>query len=135
MLQIQSIIHQPIDIVWKSYTQVQDIQKWNQASPDWHCPYSENDLKTGGRFKHTMAAKDGSFQFDFSGTYTDVIFHEKIAYTLDDHRKVLIFFEDQDDDTLLQIYFEPETENSTEMQEAGWKAILMNFKEYVEKID
>lgn len=135
MIQIQSLIHQPIHIVWKAYNQPEDIKQWNQASPDWHCPHSEVDLKPGGRFKSTMAAKDGSFQFDFIGTYTEVIPHEKIAYTMDDERKALIFFESQGDDTLVQIYFDPEQTNSEELQRKGWNSILNSFKNYVENID
>ncbi len=39
-----------------------------------------------------MEAKDGSFGFDFGGTYLEVIEHEKIACRLGDDRLVEIFF-------------------------------------------
>ena len=42
-----------------------------------------------------MEAKDGSFGFDFFGTYDEVIPLEKIDYTLGDGRKVNITFKAQ----------------------------------------
>ena len=46
-----------------------NVMNWNNASDDWYCPKAENDLKEGGKFAFTMAAKDGSFSFDFGGDF------------------------------------------------------------------
>lgn len=43
-------------------------------------PAAENDPRAGGRFKTTMAAKDGSASFDFAGVYTNVIEHRLLEY-------------------------------------------------------
>lgn len=43
--------------------------QWNQASPDWHCPSASIDLRVVGRHVARMAARDGSFGFDYEGTY------------------------------------------------------------------
>ena len=45
------------------------IMQWNQASPDWHCPSASIDLRVVGRHVARMAARDGSFGFDYEGTY------------------------------------------------------------------
>ncbi len=79
-----------------------------------------------------MAAKDGSFQFDFSGTYNEVIPNKRIAYTLDDDRKVFIDFEAEQGATKMFINFETEQLHPEEFQKAGWQAILDNFKHYIE---
>jgi uncharacterized protein YndB with AHSA1/START domain len=42
--------------------------QWAFASDDWECPAAENDPRVEGRFKNTLAAKDKSMSFDFSGT-------------------------------------------------------------------
>ena len=95
---VQATINAPIEIVWQMWTLPEHITKWNFASADWHCPAATNDLRTGGKFSATMAAKDGSFSFDFAGVYDKVIEHKLITYSLGDSRKVIITFASDDDD-------------------------------------
>lgn len=130
---IKTSVNAPVEKVWNYFTQPEHITKWNQASNDWHCPKSVSDLKIGGKFNHTMAAKDGSFSFDFEGIYTEVIPNEKLAYSIIDNRKVEVDFLTADNRTQIIETFEAEDQNSIEMQEQGWKAILENFKHYTEK--
>lgn len=132
MITVQAKIKAPIDKVWELWTLPEHITKWNNASEDWHTPYAENDLKVGGKFKSTMAAKDGSMRFDFIGTYSDVKQKKSIAYTMEDGRKAKVIFEVQGDDVEIRESFDPETQNSEAMQQQGWQAILDNFKKYVE---
>ena len=84
---VETILNAPVSKVWEYWNGLEHVTKWNQASEDWHCPSSENDLRTGGKFKHTMAAKDGSFSFDFGGDYIDVIEKIYIESVLGDGRK------------------------------------------------
>jgi uncharacterized protein YndB with AHSA1/START domain len=86
----------------------------------------------GGRFVARMEAKDGSMGFDFGGTYDEVVEHSKLAYTLDDNRKVTVSFSETDSGTRVVEEFEAEDENSPELQQQGWQAILDNFKKYTE---
>jgi len=118
--------------VWSYWTDPDHIKKWNTASDDWHCPYAENDVRVGGRFKSTMAAKDGSMSFDFSGVYTKVDYGHRLSYTLDDGRKADIVFSFQCDKICVMITFDAEQQNSIELQRGGWQAILDNFKKHVE---
>lgn len=132
-LTVTATIKAPSSRVWQAYNDPQAIQQWNQASPDWHCPASQNDVSVGGRFKHTMAARDGSFSFDFSGIYTDVEPEKRLAYSMDDGRAVVVhFIQSTPDTTRIVIEFEAENEHSLEQQQQGWQAILDNFKKYVE---
>jgi uncharacterized protein YndB with AHSA1/START domain len=132
MITVQNTIKASINKVWEFWTLPEHITKWNNASPDWHTPYAENDLRTGGRFKSTMAAKDGSMSFDFEGEYTLVKTNEVIEYVMADGRKVKITFLETADGIAVTESFDPETENPEEMQRGGWQAILDNFKNYTE---
>jgi len=131
---VRTSIEAPLQKVWDGFTKPEHIVNWNFASEDWHCPKSENDLEVGKRFTATMASKNGEYSFDFGGTYTEVIPLEKISYTIDgDGRKVSVLFYDFDNKTLVTEIFEPESENSIELQRGGWQSILTNFKKYIEK--
>lgn len=130
---VQSTVKAPIEKVWDYWNAPEHITKWNTASEDWHTPRSENDLRVGGKFSARMEAKDGSFGFDFGGTYDEVIPHEKISYTMDDGRRTNITFSsDGDNETKVVETFEAESTNPVEMQRGGWQAILDNFKKYTE---
>jgi uncharacterized protein YndB with AHSA1/START domain len=129
---VQNTVNAPVEKVWKYWTEPQHITQWCQASDDWHAPYADNDLREGGNFKTTMAAKDGSFSFDFGGVYDKVDNHKAIEYTMGDGRRVTITFEDKDNATNVVETFDPENTNSIDMQRTGWQAILDNFKKYTE---
>jgi uncharacterized protein YndB with AHSA1/START domain len=89
---IEATIHAPIEKVWDFWTSPDHIVRWNNASADWHTPKAENDLRAGGRFLSRMEARDGSYGFDFTGTYTNVEQFKLIEYILDDGRKVQASF-------------------------------------------
>ena len=129
---IETIINKPIDQVWEKWTLPQHIMSWNNASEDWYTPSAENDLRVDGSFNYKMAARDGSYSFDFSGIYDEVIFGKKIAYTIGDGRKVVVEFTELDGYVKVEETFTAEDTNSLEMQIAGWQAILDNFKRYAE---
>jgi len=131
-ISVHTKVNVPVEKVWQYWNEPQHITKWCQASDDWHAPHAQNDLKVGGEFKTTMAAKDGSFSFDFGGKYDVVEQNKLIKYTLEDGRKVSITFQDEEGSTNVVETFDPEQTHSAEMQQQGWQAILNNFKNYVE---
>jgi uncharacterized protein YndB with AHSA1/START domain len=128
---VETTVQAPVEKVWEYWTEPTHITKWNTASEEWHTPFAENDLQVGGKFLSRMEAKDGSFGFDFGGVYDDVRLNEGIAYTLEDGRKVTINFIRQGNETKVIETFDAESTNPIEMQEAGWQAILDNFKKYI----
>lgn len=129
---ISAVVNAPVDKVWAAWTTPADIINWNNASPDWHTPRAENDLRVGGSFTSRMEAKDGSFGFDFGGVYDEVETHKVIAYTMSDNRKVRVLFDSNGVQTTVTETFDAENQNPVEMQRAGWQAILDNFKKYTE---
>ncbi len=130
---VQNTIEAPIEIVWEYWTNPEHVKNWNFASNDWHCARATNDFKVGGEFHYIMAAKDGSVEFDFCGTFTNIFMYQAIQIFLEDGREVNLHFTKEGDTTKLIETFEPEEVNSIELQKQGWQAILNNFKSYVEQ--
>jgi uncharacterized protein YndB with AHSA1/START domain len=129
---VETLIAAPIDTVWRAYTTPEDIKKWNAASDDWHTTAAAVDLRVGGAFSSRMEAKDGSFGFDFAGTYTKVVTNERIEYSLGDHRIVSVVFTQTPSGVKVAVTFGAEATHSIEQQREGWQAILNNFAKYVE---
>jgi len=132
VITIAADINAPVSKVWEYWTKPEYITQWAFASPEWHAPKAENDLRVGGSFSSRMEAKDGSMGFDFGGVYDAVDTNEYIEYTLGDGRKVKINFTADGDTTKIVQSFEAESQHSIEMQQFGWQAILNNFKSYTE---
>lgn len=124
-------IDAPIDHVWKVWTSPEDISHWNNINDSWHTPSVENDLRQGGRFLFKMGLKDGSFSFDFTGVYDEVVANKLIAYTLNDKRRSVITFEGSNPVTLTE-QFEPNNNDPINMQRDFCRSVLQSFKAYVE---
>jgi len=131
---IEATVNAPIEKVWDAYTDPKQITQWNSPSDDWHSPRAENELRPGGSFNYRMEAKDGSFGFDFGGTFDEVKPNELLSYTIGDGRKVENVFIQEGNATKVTVTFEAENQNSIEMQRGGWQAILNNFKKYAESL-
>lgn len=134
VITVENVVKADLEKVWTSWTNPEHIVQWCQASDDWHAPYAENDLRLGGAFKTTMAAKDGSFSFDFGGIYSQVKPMELIEYQMEDGRHVSVYFAPESDGIKVVEKFEAESENPLEMQQGGWQAILDHFKKYTESL-
>lgn len=132
-INVSVLVNAPLDQVWKRWTEPEFIVQWNHASDDWCCPRATNDLSIDGTFNYRMEAVDGSFGFDFEGTYIGLIPFEKIEYTLGDDRRVTIEFINEDDTILVSETFDTEDENTAEKQRYGWQCILDNFKKVAEQ--
>ncbi len=121
----------PVADIWKAYTTPEDIKQWNTASEDWHTTQARVDLRVGGEFSSRMEAKDGSFGFDFAGTYTKIVPNELIEYTFGDRLGIVAFVATENGVTV-SVTFDAESENEVEQQRQGWQAILDNFAKHVE---
>ena len=130
---VEATVNAPIEKVWEFWNGPEHITKWCAASDDWHAPFAENDLRVGGKCKTTMAAKDGSFGFDFEYTYTKLKEYELIEYTMGDGREASLHFSKTPEGIKIVETFEAENQNPIEMQRGGWQAILDNFKKYTEQ--
>lgn len=133
-IQIQTTISADKQKVWEYYTKPEHITKWNFADPSWHCPSASNNMKIGGRYIARMEAKDGSFGFDFDATYTEIKDGDRFSYEFGG-RLATVEFKNTNGQTEVTVAFDPETENSIDLQRQGWQAILDNFKKYSETPD
>ena len=129
---VETVIKAPVEKVWESWNKPEHIVNWAFASDDWKALDPKNDLRVGGKFKTTMAAKDKSASFDFTGVYTAVEEHKLIEYDMSDGRHVKVEFSEVPEGIKVVETFDPETENTEELQRSGWQSILENFKKYVE---
>jgi uncharacterized protein YndB with AHSA1/START domain len=123
-------INAPIAKAWDAYVSPEAINQWNFASDDWQCRDARVDLRVGGSFSSHMEAKDGSFGFDFEGTYTNIIEHKLLEYSFGD-RTARVVFEQVGEDSRVTVEFDTEDENSVDMQREGWQSILNNYAKYV----
>lgn len=129
---VETTINAPVDRVWSAYTTPDDIKQWNAASDDWHTTQSTVDLREGGSFSSRMEAKDGSFGFDFAGTYTKVVPNQLIEYSFGE-RGAVVEFNRAADGVTVRVTFDAEEQHSAEQQRQGWQSILDNFAKYVHK--
>lgn len=129
---INAEIDASVEKVWKMWNSPEHIVNWNAASEDWHTTRASNELKVGGSSSSRMEAKDGSMGFDFNWIDTAVETNKYLAYTLEDNRKVVIDFTEENGKVNIIQTFDAETENTLELQKFGWQSILNNFKKYVE---
>ena len=129
---VETLVDAPVEKAWQYFNEPGHITKWAFASDEWHAPYAENDLRKDGKFKTTMAAKDGSFSFDFEGVYTSVVPNKSFEYAMADGRTVKVTFDSHGGKTKVTETFDPETQNPIDMQRAGWQAILENYRKHVE---
>ena len=130
-ISVEATIDAPVDRVWNAWTTPSDIVQWNAASDDWHTTRSEVDLRVGGGFSSRMEAKDGSFGFDFAGTYTRIIEHELIECSLGE-RHLRVEFIAGESGTTVRETFDADDSHSAEQQRQGWQAILDRFAGHVE---
>lgn len=130
---VQAVVKAGLPDVWAAWNDPEAIKQWNAASADWHTTASSVDLREGGRFSARMEAKDGSFGFDFEGTYTRIAPHRLIEYRIADGRAVKVEFAEQPGGVLVRETFEAEGQNTLELQRQGWQSILDSFARHVEK--
>ena len=128
---VEANVRAPIEKVWQAYTTPSDIVQWNAASDDWHTTEASVDLRVDGAFSSRMEAKDGSFGFDFAGTYTAIVPHRLIEYSFGD-RAAKVEFAEKPQGVHVEVSFVAESTHSNDEQKAGWQAILDNFARYVE---
>lgn len=133
---VETTVAKNIQTVWEHWTNPASIKVWSHAEDNWGVGEVANDLRVGGTFNTEMKALDGSATFNWTGTYTEVVPLQKIAYEMRDGntvRRVSIMFEKVgEDQTKIVESFDPENTHTEELQKAGWQLILDNFKKFVE---
>lgn len=133
-IRVEVLVNATPEKAWNCMFSGEHIVNWNFASPDWHCPHAETDIRVGGKISSRMESRDGQFGFDFNCLIDLVEAPKQLHYHLEDGRKVFITFNQVNNQTQVIEEFDPENENPHEMQQMGWQAILTNYKNYTEGI-
>lgn len=128
---VSATVHANAQKAWDYYTNPKHIVNWNFADSSWHCPNAVNDMRIGGTYKARMEAKDGSFGFDFEAVYSEISEGHHFTYEFGG-RSSTVSFKSNGDSTDVTVVFDPEETNPVDMQQAGWQAILNNYKLYTE---
>jgi len=131
-IKVEVLVEAPLAKAWEYWISPDHIVKWYAASDDWHTPRAINDVNVGGGFSFRMEARNKGTGFDFQGSYTFVSPRERLHFILGDGRHVDVRFLPEGNKVRVVEEFETETANSTELQRAGWQAILGSFKKHVE---
>ena len=118
---VEVLVNAPIAKVWSAYNTPADILQWNAASDDWHTTKSTVDLRVGGGFTSRMEAKNGSFGFDFAGTYTQVVPNALLEFSFGD-RVATVEFIPEAKAVKVRVTFDAETQNPEEQQRQGWQS-------------
>ena len=140
---INTTIQVPITNVYNSYLDAEDNKQWNTAGGGWTTGKTSIDATVGGRWATEYISPDGTNNFVFGGTYTEITPNPKIAYAMNpvdkpispEDRRVEVLFAEVEigKSTQVTVIFDPENENAIAFQKAGWQNILNNFKQFIEK--
>ncbi len=141
-LTVSTKVYAPLQKVRDAWTNPEDVMQRNHASDDRWCPAARTDLRVWWLFSATMAARDGSFSFDFTGQYDVVEPMSRLSYTMgafDKHfvsawRKCIVTFVEDGSCGCVTVTetFDAEEIHALEMQQQWRQAILENFKKHVE---
>lgn len=131
IIEVSTVVPTTLEEAWDYWNAPKHIVNWYFASEDWHTPTASNNVEVEGTFDYRMEAKDGSFGFNFIGTYDDVKKHSFVKATLGDGRSLEVTFKDLGNGIKVVERFELEQENSEELQRSGWQSILNQYTKYV----
>lgn len=120
MLEVRVVVNSTLEKVWEAWIDPAQIMHWNFAADTWHCPAAHADFRVGGSYAATMAAKDGSFSFEFGGVYLAIDPMKKLSVDLGADRFLEVYFEETEEGVCVTERFTPEEENPYEAQQAGW---------------
>jgi uncharacterized protein YndB with AHSA1/START domain len=128
---VETTVKAPLAAVWAAWNSPEDILEWNAPSDDWHTTRAEVDLREGGRYSSHMAARNGSYGFDFEGTYRRIIPQQRIEAEYAGRSLTVEFIESFEGVTVRETIETADT-FPVEQQRTGSQAILNSFKRYVE---
>lgn len=132
MITFEQTISAKPERVFDAFITPDDLLQWHRASPDWTTPHAKTDPRVGGRLNIGFGDPTGEHSFDLTGEYTEVDRPERLAYTIDDGRKVVVDFHDTGDGkTHVMWAFEPEGTFPREQQREGWSSHLANLEKYL----
>jgi len=80
-LRVSRTLAAPRDLVFKAWTEPDNLKKWWGMGADFSTPIAEVDLRAGGKYRLGMQAPNNDQPFVVSGIYREVRPPEKLVYT------------------------------------------------------
>ena len=77
---IETIIHAPIYLVWKAWTDPSVILQWFGSDPNGKGIKAETDVRPGGRYEISFKDSDNT-EHTCSGVYKEVYAESKLSFT------------------------------------------------------
>jgi uncharacterized protein YndB with AHSA1/START domain len=78
-LVINRVFNAPRDIVWKAWTDPEQLKEWS-APNGFTLPISEGDLRPGSAWRAQMRKDDGT-ELDLGGVYREIAAPERLVFT------------------------------------------------------
>ena len=78
-LSITRIIHAPVAIVWRCWTEEELLKQWYCPRP-WTVPEADFNVVAGGRMNMTMAGPEGE-RIDLVGSFLEVAKNKRLVFT------------------------------------------------------
>lgn len=129
----------PCELVFRAWTQGEHLARWC-CPAGFTIPFSEGDIRPGGRFRTCMRAPDGTDHW-LGGTYREIVPPETIVFTHSwedadgrpQHETVVTVTLRPDGDatqlTLHQAFFA--TQASRDGHRGGWMQTLDKLEDYL----
>ena len=73
----------PREVVWKAWTQPEQMKAWLSLGKDMACESIKADLRVGGKFRIQMKRVEDGEYFTAAGSYLEVKPPERLVYTWD----------------------------------------------------
>ncbi len=80
-LKIIRTLNAPREVVFRAWTQPEQLQSWWGVGADYSTPIAEVDLRTGGKYRLGMQAPDRDEPFVVGGVFREVNPPERLVYT------------------------------------------------------
>jgi uncharacterized protein YndB with AHSA1/START domain len=78
-LVIERVFDAPRHLVFEAWTKKEHLEKWS-APKGFSIPFSEGDLRPGGRWKCRMLAPDGT-EHRVQGVYREIVLNERLVFS------------------------------------------------------
>jgi len=122
------------DLVFKAWTDPDELQKWFHVASTWKTPIAEVDLRVGGKYRLGMQNPEEKDPTIVSGIYKEIEEPEKLVYTwawegADSFETlVTVKFHDRDGSTEVELIHERfRNVEERDLHEQGWKGCLSNL--------
>lgn len=76
---LERVFDAPVALVWTCWTEKEHLDQWS-APRGFTMPYSEGDLRPGGKWRCCMRAPNGN-ELWLGGVYREIVPHKRIVMT------------------------------------------------------